>query len=338
MSISDVGACVKPAELPAVLAALRALGGSALDLQGAPEPLSGGFWAEMYTLRLRDRGDALPERVVLRLAPDPVPAQSETAVQRAVADLGFPTPRILANAAAADGSRSWSVMEHADGTPLLAGLSGIGALARLPRLARDLPQQLASVSARLHALDASPIAAALERCTDPRTGVDGLLQHYAATARDAADAALARAVEALAADQPAPSRTVLCHGDLHPFNVLQHDDTLTVLDWTAARFADPAYDVAFTAFLLRHPPLVAPRALRPMIESAARALARRFTRGYDKVAHEPIHHEQFEWYTRLHHLRVLTDIARWRADDATDAHRGHPWFTVEASIRAALSA
>jgi aminoglycoside phosphotransferase (APT) family kinase protein len=324
---------VKPRELPEVLAALRRLDAPALALRDEPVRLTGGFWAEMWTLHLRDHGEQIPPRVVLRLAPDARAAESETAVQRAIADTGFPTPRILAAADATSESRFWAVMEHADGAPLLAGLSGIGALARLPQLARDLPRQLASVIARLHEVPVAPIEAALAGCADQRAGIDGLLDHYASIASDVGDVTLIRGVDELAGLRPPGARKVVCHGDLHPFNVLQHERDLTVLDWTASRIADPAFDISFTTLLLANPPLAAPRQLRPVIRRASQALARRFVRAYDAIAVRPVDAEQLAWHTRLHSLRVLAEVARWRADGNEDAHRGHPWFAMEPALR-----
>ena len=71
---------------------------------------------------------------------------------------------------------------------------------------------------------------------------------------------------------PSVSTTVICHGDLHPFNLLVDDNgDVTVVDWTAAIRAEPAYDVAFTAMLLANPPLDAPvpsSPLRPLGRAA----------------------------------------------------------------------
>ena len=50
---------------------------------------------------------------------------------------------------------------------------------------------------------------------------------------------------------PEPERLAVCHGDLHPLNVLVQDDKVTaVLDWPNFLIADPAMDVAFTVLLL----------------------------------------------------------------------------------------
>ena len=61
-----------------------------------------------------------------------------------------------------------------------------------------------------------------------------------------------------------------------------------MLDWTAARIAHPAYDLAFTRLLLANPPLHAPRPLRPVINAAARRMAKRILTTYTKVSPHPI--------------------------------------------------
>jgi hypothetical protein len=102
----------------------------------------------MWTLQLDQFGPHLPDRVVLRLAPDAQLAAWETTIQAAVADQGYPTPAIRASDHEPHGSqRAWCVMDHATGTPLLGGLSGLRAIGSLPRLATRLPEQ------RLDALD-----------------------------------------------------------------------------------------------------------------------------------------------------------------------------------------
>jgi hypothetical protein len=48
------------------------------------------------------------------------------------------------------------------------------------------------------------------------------------------------------------------------------------VDWTAARLGPPAFDVAFTALLLAHPPIQVGPALQRPLQLAGRWLARRF--------------------------------------------------------------
>lgn len=348
MSIPEIPAAVNPAaaeppvpeesgaprELELALGALRDLDAPDLALAARPERLGGGFWAEMWTLRLAEHGPRLPDRVVLRLAPDASHAAWETTVQRGVAQQGYPTPAILAAGEATATTRFWSVMEHADGQPLLAGLSGVGALVRLPRLAGALPKRLAAAMTALHALDPDPIERDLTRITGRSVGVDGLLDHFHERARALDEPALTRAVEHLTVGRPAPSGRVVCHGDLHPFNMLDHDGATTVLDWTAAQIAEPAYDVAFTALLLANPPLAAPAALTPVINGAGRALSRRFVRAYRANSTDiTLRDADLRWYTQLHAVRILVELTAWRVAGELEDHRGHPWVAMAGAVQ-----
>ncbi len=306
-----------------------------LRLDGPPVRLSGGFWAEMWTISLNapDRS-GLPSRVVLRLAPDADLAAWETTLQASVAEQGYPTPAVRASDfTPSAGMRAWCVMDHADGAPILGGLSGLRALAALPRIATGLPNTLAHAAADLHRLDPEPIEAALAQMTDRAVGVDGLLDHYLTRARELKDAHLRRALEGLARSQPDPKLRVVCHGDLHPFNILINNDRMTVLDWTAGQVAHPAYDLAFTHMLLANPPLDAPKPLRPIINAAARRIANRFIATYRKIGPHPVDPATFDWYRNLQGCRVLTDLAGWRAAGELDAHRGHPWLTIEPTLQ-----
>lgn len=338
MSIPEDHAPVNPYELTDVLDALRRLDAPHLTLACPPHRLTGGFWAEMWTLTLDNPGPRLPERVVLRITPDAQLGAWETAVQRIVADMHYRTPAIIASHHSTDATRFWSVMQHVSGQPLLAGLSGTRALMRLPQLARRLPDQLARVTAQLHALDPTAVEQKARELRDGRDGIDGLLEHYAINAEAIGDTTITRAVDHVVDTRPPTQRQVICHGDLHPFNVVRtHDGELTVLDWTAAQIADPAYDIAFTALLLSNPPLTAPRAVTPIIQTAARSLSKRFIHSYNTARRIAIDDHQLQWHTALQSIRVLIDVAQWRAAGTIDQHAGHPWLTMEAALHRGLA-
>jgi len=258
-------------------------------------------------------------------------------VASGVAAQGYPTPAVRASdfAPASDG-RAWCVMDHAEGTPLLGGLSGPRALLALPRLATGLPDTLARAAADLHRLDPEPIEAALSRATDRTIGVDGLLDHYCARASDLGDAPLRRALDRLAMTRPNSNLRVVCHGDLHPFNVLANGARTVVLDWTAGQIAHPAYDLAFTHLLLANPPLAAPKPLRPIINAAARRIANRFINTYTKLGPHSIEPATLDWYRTLQCCRILTDLSGWRAAGELDTHRGHPWLSIEPTLQPLL--
>jgi aminoglycoside phosphotransferase (APT) family kinase protein len=218
-------------------------------------------------------------------------------------------------------------MDLAPGDPLLAGLDGATALRHLPRILARLPAQLADTMAAVHHIDPAPVMRRV-RAVAPTVAltVDELWPHLRAGAELTERRDLVDALDALARQAPPQGDGVLCHGDLHPFNLLRDGDRISVLDWTAALVAPPAYDVALTRLLLRYPPLAAPGALRPIIGAGARALARRFARRY-RHANPTADLTDLDWYTGLHATRVLIDLATWHNTGdarATD----HPWTLI----------
>ena len=316
-----------------LLGAIRtAAGNSDVDWAEPPRPLSGGFWAQMWSIRLTGPA-SLTGELVARVMPDPAVAARETEVQTHLASTGYPTPPVrLAAPPGPDLDRAWMLMDYAPGAPLLSGLSGPSAIARLPRIARTLPDQLARHAAALHRVDPSP----LSNHTDD--AIDNLLQGLRQHTTDIDRPDLTRVADHLHRQRPPTSVQVICHGDLHPFNILTHRDGDTVLDWSAARVADPAYDAAFTRIVLGHPPLTAPTALQPIIAAVGRGLARRFTRTYNRHAHQPVDHDQLQWHTGLHALRIIAEVAAWRANDELDNRADHPFPTLAPALTPALEA
>jgi aminoglycoside phosphotransferase (APT) family kinase protein len=299
-----------------------------VHLADEPRPLTGGYWATILRLRLTGAPRGVPGDVVLRVVPHPEMGAKEIAVQAAAAGAGAPTPIIhLTGPAGGPLGDAWAVMDLAPGDPLLAGLDGATALRHLPRILARLPAQLADTMAAVHHIDPAPVMRRV-RAVAPTVAltVDELWPHLRAGAELTERRDLVDALDALARQAPPQGDGVLCHGDLHPFNLLRDGDRISVLDWTAALVAPPAYDVALTRLLLRYPPLAAPPALRPIIGAGARALARRFARRY-RHANPTADLTDLDWYTGLHATRVLIDLATWHNTGdarATD----HPWTLI----------
>lgn len=312
-----------------LLAAIRtAAGNPHIDWAAPPQPLAGGFWAQMWRVRLSGHAP-LAGDLVARVMPEAAIAARETAVQTYLASTGYPTPTVhLAAAPGPDLDRAWMLMDHAPGAPLLADLSGPAAILRLPRIARTLPDQLARHAATLHRMDPSPISEHLQLDHTDSDDIDDLLRRLRDQASTIDRSDLTRIADHLHQHRPSTDRTVICHGDLHPFNILTHPDSDTVLDWSATLVADPAYDVAFTRLLLANPPLTAPAPLRPVISFAGRALADRFTTTYANNAPAPLDPDQLHWFSQLQALRILTEVATWHTNDELDAHPGHPFFAL----------
>jgi hypothetical protein len=61
-----------------------ATGTPGLEYERQPEPMRGGFWAELLSFSLADPPGGWPAVLVARLMPDPGAARKETIVQSAV--------------------------------------------------------------------------------------------------------------------------------------------------------------------------------------------------------------------------------------------------------------
>lgn len=322
-----------------LLAVLRAAAGSpSLAYARAPVPLTGGFWAELFAFSLAQPPDGWPHDLVARMMPEANTARRETLIQAAVAAAGFPTPVVRAAGEPDDGlGRAFMIMDRAPGAPLLSGLSLAGALGRGPALFGEIPRLLASTMARLHALDPEPVRGQLEAVAAIVSvgSMLALLREYAA---EFGRPDLAQAAQWLT-DHPArPAPDVICHGDLHPFNLLRDGARVTLLDWSTALLAPRSYDVAFTCLALSEPALAAPGWLRPAVRWLGRRLAGRFVRSYQASTGVVIEGAELAWHQAVVCLRALVEVASWVHSGQHDAHTGHPWLTTGPALAARLTA
>ena len=316
-----------------------AAGEPGLNYAREPEPMAGGFWAELLSFRLANPPAGWPAELVARLMPDPALARKETIVQSAVASAGFPTPTVRA-AGGPDGglSRAFMIMDRAAGRPVLSGLDDGLSPAAVPRLLRQVPDVLATAMAQLHALDADLVRGELEQVQDVPTTVPGLLASLARFAAELGRPDLAGAARWLTDHPPIPGPDVICHGDLHPFNLLTDGDRVTVLDWSTALVAPRAHDVAFTALLLSEPPLRGPAWQRPLIRAAGRVLARRFVRGYRRRTAASFGSGELSWHQAVVALRALTEVAGWVHQGVDGTRAGHPWLVSGPAFARRLTA
>lgn len=303
-----------------------------------PTPLTGGFWASMFRLHLEGQPDAVPSDVVFRIAPDVAMGAKELVVQQTVADMGYPTPHIRLSRPADDElGGTWSLMDFATGTSPLGDLNGIAALRRAPQLFARLPDQLAVPMTRLHALDPEPVSSAVGTAAPSVAWrVGDLLEHFKSAAQALGRRDLATAVRVLADRRPPEGVTVICHGDLHPFNLLvRPDGDITIIDWTAAIRAEPVYDIAFTTMLLANPPLDAPGPLGAVIRRVGARLSRRFVSRYQ--ARDPQRDlRALDWYQALHGTRILIEAASLEARPG--GSDGHPFGALLQVATSALRA
>jgi aminoglycoside phosphotransferase (APT) family kinase protein len=129
--------------------------------------------------------------------------------------------------------RTGIVFEELEGRPLI----GSAPPWRIGRL-RGALEKLARCHAEIH-----------------RCGADGLAyrQHDMLRARiERADVDPALRDAALARLAALPPGDRLCHGDLHPGNVIEGANGIAAVDWANASIGDPAADVVRTELLLRY--------------------------------------------------------------------------------------
>ena len=298
-----------------------------LEYERPPEPMQGGFWADLFSFSLANPPAGWPAELVARLMPDPAVARKETIVQSAVAAAGFPTPVVRASGGPDCGlGRAFMVMDRAVGQLAMSGLDGAPTPAVMSRLLRQIPELLAGTMARLHALDPDLVRGALEQVRGVPVTVAGLVSVLAGFAAEFGRPDLVGAARWLTDHPPAPAPEVICHGDLHPFNLLADGDRVTVLDWSTALLAPRAYDVAFTSLLLSEPPLRVPGWQRPLVHAFGALLARRFVRGYQRWAAVTVESGALRWYQAVVCLRALVEVASWVHQDVIGPRAGHPWL------------
>jgi len=322
-----------------LLGVLRtATGRRGLAFEREPVSLTGGFWAELLAFSLCDPPPGWPRDLVARLMPEAGVARKETIVQAAVSAAGYRTPAVRASGEPGDGlGRAFMIMDRAAGAPLMPGLIGANALVAGLRQAAGMPEALASAMAALHALDPQPVRDQLATPGDVPVTLGGMLTALRASAVRCQRGDLATAAEWLI-DHPRPDEPeVICHGDLHPFNVLAAGDQVTVLDWSASLLAPAAYDVAFTTSMLCEPPLELPGPLRPLARRGGRLLAGRFLRRYQVHAGTSISHEDVRWHRAVVSLRALTEVAIWAHDGTIGQRAGHPWLACGPALAAHLA-
>jgi aminoglycoside phosphotransferase (APT) family kinase protein len=293
-----------------------------LEYRQAPTAIESGYANFMYTLKLREAPEAWSGPLVLRIFRGDQPeekARAEAAIQSSVAALGRPAPRLLfARYGGEPFGACFFVMEQLPGVSLLRG-SGLEdgvdlgwIFSHMPRLVA-LPKSLATHMAALHELPVEPVQEALRReglapdarsvpawIEDTAHSVDGVLPDFAEGLRWIREH-----------QPPAPEALVVCHGDFHPDNMLFEGKTLTgLVDWSDARLAAPAFDVANTRFLFEFAPFELPRALGPLADWLQRSLARDWVKAYRRL--RPLDLEALSYYQTVRCFRELVYVARDR--------------------------
>ena len=315
-----------PALADRLLAHLRGrLGAPALRYAEPLAAIKGGHDTAIFALRLAGGPPGWTGPLILRLQgdhQDPRRSLREQAAQNAVADLGYPTPRVL-DACADPGvlGGGFLVMERAAGRPMLdAQRTGVA-------------RALVELQSRLHDLPAEPFLRAVDTVGGRALSTfDGLFAHLAARAGRRAHDGLRAPMDWLLAHRPAePARPAICHGDFHPQNVLMSAGAVTaVLDWPNAIVADPAYDIAATRIIVGLVPMAlssVPAALRGVAHVVRVVMLRRYLAGM--LGRRAIAPDVLAYYEAAACMRQLVRIWEARLDAA---ERGVAPGALDASV------
>lgn len=212
-------------------------------------PLTGGWEHEVYELGLETGppADRRIQRLVLRLNPreEAGPAVAhEARTLTLLADAGFRAPRLWAAETTCEAlGAPFVLVEHISGRPL------VDAMPRATPEARErLRTSYCALLARLHQLDWHPFA-------DEETRQGLTLDALLAAARRVCSGvpSLAGTVAWLERHrQLIDEQRAVLHGDPHLANTLVDDDeALVLIDWSASGVGDPRVDLSRSMIIVR---------------------------------------------------------------------------------------
>jgi aminoglycoside phosphotransferase (APT) family kinase protein len=280
-----------------------------LAFRTPPSAISGGYDTRIFAFELKDAPAPFAGPLVIRIfqaAHHVSRALGEGAVQNALADAGYPVPRVLS--IGTDPSilgGAFTIMPLAPGHTLL---SDIGALVRRG------PRILVDMHARLHAIDPAPVMRAVEAAgvALPPFSLEASLKALRIRAEAPGLEGLLDGLRWLETHQPpVPAARSVLHGDFHPGNILINQGRVTgVIDWPGFSIGDPAADVAVTRVLLTTGPLDVPAWARRPADLVRQLLARRYTSGYRK--RRPLPDANLRYYEALRCFRAMLQVSESR--------------------------
>jgi aminoglycoside phosphotransferase (APT) family kinase protein len=276
------------------------------------EPVSGGFDTAIFGFELNRAPPAAYGHLILRLGREgsyPPRFALEAMTQNALADMGYPVPRVLVlETDIAPLGGPFLVMRRLYGKPLGQRLAGfaVGAsmatrlrnLARLPAAFSAINRTWVEMQVRLHQLPTEPLLrAAADAGVDERMlTFDGQLARLAALVEDGGLSALTPAISWLETNRPDDRGSAsICHGDFHPLNIMADGETVTgVIDWANVVIAAPEMDVASAVTNIATLPIRVPAVARLPARLLIGTLLRRYVSAYRRL--RPLNEARFRYY------------------------------------------
>jgi aminoglycoside phosphotransferase (APT) family kinase protein len=295
-----------------------------------PLRVQGGFDAVIFSFTLDRVPRSLAGPLILRLGSpntDPGRMKLETVVQNTLAEMGFPAPRVMMTEVDPNVlGGPFMVMTRLSGQTLAHGIEGLGAEAtfvarlwlayNLPAIFRMITAQWVDMQVRLHALPTEPLLRAVSAAgIDPRTiTFEGQLARLRTIVERRVLPGLEPGLAWLDAHRPSqPWGTAICHGDLHPLNILADRNQPTgVIDWANTVIAEPAMDVASAIANITAVPLSLPWALRVPVRAVIGMALRRFEDAYRE--RRPLDGQAVRYYQVFRAVAQLVGVGQARSD------------------------
>ena len=182
-------------------------------------PFEGGYSNEIFRFRLEDAPPPFNQPLVLRLTHDERDTAREGIIENGVAEQGFRAPPVLLRGGSSSAfGRPFLLTPLSPGLPFDETITVRTAISAF----RRLPDQLATAMLALHQVPTENITARLAADGWEPDRLDSLavLADIDDYAEQANSSDLRRRAAVLRKNQPSLARPVVCHGDLHPFNLL----------------------------------------------------------------------------------------------------------------------
>ncbi|HEY5625085.1 MAG TPA: phosphotransferase [Dehalococcoidia bacterium] len=291
--------------------------GSIEVIEGPDRYLAG---LDTYVYGIRFAGDVPPEWIaplVLRVYPSPEQVQKaerEAAIQRFVADQGFPAPRpLLVDTSCQPFGLPFMLMERVPGPSAVDRFKN-------PLKIRSTVRAMAAMQARLHLLpiDGCPLpyeSPLVDRLLAPSRD---LIQRFRPPGLDSPLAWLEEHASIVRNEDVA-----LVHNDFHPLNIQAEGDRMSLLDWPDAAIGDRHSDVARTlAVFWLAAPLEKSLAGRTVLGALRRYIVPLYLREYRR--HLPLDDRRLRYWGALHAFAewVLISVMQHAGEAAIGARPG----------------
>jgi aminoglycoside phosphotransferase (APT) family kinase protein len=282
-----------------------------------PALFAGGFENRVYGFQLEPTEQEFSGPLVLRLFEpqgETARVHHEFALQNALADLGFPAPRVFVSEDDVDIlGGPFTIMEQLRGTAVYTNSIGLSnALPMWVELSVRAPRRRAEIHARLHALDADVIVRKMDDAGIAPATLGFRLEQIRKRIELDGLSGLRRGIDWLLEHQPPNDvRLVVCHGDLWGGNILSERSQITgVLDWSMATLAPAELDVANTSVGMRYAVPQMPGALRAFLRPIQYEGSLRYLREYRR--RREVDHMRLRYFMAVRCLDMCSRAYRRR--------------------------